>query len=54
MNPGDAFCELTFMPICKNVNNVVSKDSPILQCNQPVIHFLTESGFKKKKKHFYE
>ena len=47
MNSGDAFCGLPLMPTCKNVNNVVSKDSPILQCNQPVIHFLTESGLKK-------
>ena len=47
MHPGDALCELTFMPTCNNVNSVVSKDSPKLQCNQPVIHFLTESGFKK-------
>ena len=47
MHPGDALCELTFMPTCNNVNSVVSKDSPKLQCNQPVIHFLTESGLKK-------
>ena len=47
MHPGDALCELTFMLTCNNVNSVVSKDSPKLQCNQPVIHFLTESGFKK-------
>ena len=47
MHPGDALCELTFMPTCNNVNSVVSKDSPKLQCNQPVIHFLTEGGLKK-------
>ena len=35
MHPGDAFCELTFMPTCKNV---ISKKS---------CHFLTESGLKK-------
>ena len=35
------------MPTYKNVNSVVSKDSPILQCNQPVIHFPTEKGLKK-------
>ena len=35
MHPGDAFCELTFMPTCKNVNS------------KKCCHFLTESGLKK-------
>ena len=35
MHPGDAFCELTFIPTCKNVNS------------KKCCHFLTESGLKK-------